>query len=519
MRRRLVVLALLAAWAAPALAVVPAGRKAPPFSAYDVTGNTVWAQRYFGRRNILLSFDSTLSGTGIRGLAEVEKVRAPFPEQDLLLVSVNVDGSPAATVRATFLVGLPGAKPLLLADDSWAIARLYGVETIPTRLLIDNTGTVRHVSEGGGPAADSALARAVASLLSGSAPAGPPDDTGGSGFRLFAPNTFTKTRADGITVAGSAPDEAKVTVRLNGGAPRTVPVKDGVFYPRIPLQLARNILEVEMEEPGGRRSTHTIGLFREAESGTGIVADIPAYHFHTDRNEAGCVDCHTMRPKVEEAVGTDPSTNPCLSCHREMGERKVVHGPIAIGGCSSCHDFQGKEHRYDRPAEGAELCFGCHDEERKAFTRSHRHEPAADGSCTACHDPHGSSEKFVLRRYVADLCFGCHNDAESAASAVSVHEPFRNGRCDQCHLPHGSDRPDAFLKVEPARFCQSCHESVEAGGHLHFFRGKAKMTLPEDVALDNAGNFTCLSCHDPHEATGKKLLRGAGCDRCHKSGG
>jgi predicted CXXCH cytochrome family protein len=198
-----------------------------------------------------------------------------------------------------------------------------------------------------------------------------------------------------------------------------------------------------------------------------------------------------------------------------MAGRKIVHGPIAIGGCAACHQFKGGGERYALIAEGAELCFKCHDEFRKATTRTHKHEPASEGRCTACHDPHGSQEKFQLRRYVSDLCFSCHADVQPLGGKSS-HDPFQKGRCDMCHTPHGTDRDDKLLRLPGDRQCLSCHPDLPSRGHVHPSGQKTQRKLPADIVLDNMGRLLCMSCHEAHESGEIKLLRKGSCDRCHE---
>jgi predicted CXXCH cytochrome family protein len=302
---------------------------------------------------------------------------------------------------------------------------------------------------------------------------------------------------------------------MNGGKPKSVGMRADTFFIRQPLMLAANFIEVESTDPGGTRRRQGIMVFREADAGTGIVSEAPDYRFHTDANEAPCRKCHDVNPSEEKATGLDPKSNPCLSCHLEMSGRKIVHGPIAIGGCASCHRFKGAGERYGRIAEGAELCFTCHDEFRKALTRPHKHEPASEGRCTACHDPHGSQEKFQLRRYVADLCYSCHTDTMPLGGASS-HEPYRRGRCDECHTPHGTDRDDKLLRLPGDRQCLSCHPDLPKRGHVHPSGAKTERKLPDDIELDAAGRLICRSCHTAHESGEVKLLHKGGCDRCHE---
>lgn len=508
---------LLLMIAAVSHAAVP-GDAAAPFIGSDASGSTLWVKRYFGKKVILLSFDSTLSIASAEGLREIERVRALFPADQLQVLSVNLDANSPARIRNFYAFIPEASKYPVILDDQWAIARQYGIESIPTQVVIDKKGVIRYVSEGaGGKALEAAIADAIAGKKfkapkpkkKGAPEAGPP------AVRLTAPDAFTKTLTGMITVAGTAPEGSKLTVAMNGGTPRPVEMRGDTFFIRQPLTLASNFIEVEAKDNTGVRRKQGIMVFREADAGTGIVSNAPDYRFHTDANEAPCRKCHDVTPDEEKAKGLDSRTNPCLSCHQEMSGRKVVHGPIAIGGCSSCHRFKGPGERYGLVLQGAELCFECHDEVRSAITRQHQHEPAAQGRCTGCHDPHGSPEKFQLRRYVSDLCYSCHTDTQPLGGK-SIHDPYSKGRCDMCHAPHGSDRDEKFLRLPGDRLCLSCHGDLPKRGHVHPSGKSTHRKLPEGIRLDDSGRLLCMSCHEAHEADEIKLLQKGGCDRCHE---
>jgi predicted CXXCH cytochrome family protein len=521
-RRALSVLLLLLLLAPAAAHAVAVGDKAEPFVGNDTTGSTLWIKRYFGRKVIILSFDSTRSSASPEGLREIDRVRRAVKSPDLQLVSVNVDSNSPERIRTLYSVIPEDSKFPIVIDDSWTIARLYKIASVPTHVVIDRKGVVHYVSDGTQGDADKGLEAAVRAALAGKKPVPPAKarkKKGAAelepGLSVVAPAPFTKTLTSMITVAGSAPAGSAVTVSANGGKPRSVVLRGDTFFVRSPLTLAANFIEVRAEGADGTKRQQGIPIFREADAGTGIVADLPSYYFHNDASEAPCRRCHDVTPSEEKAKGLDPKTNPCLSCHQEMSGRKIVHGPIAIGGCSSCHLFKGGEHRYARNAEGAELCFGCHDESRGAASRKFKHEPAADGRCTACHDPHGSQEKFQLRRYIGDQCYSCHSDSQPLGGKSS-HDPYQKGRCDVCHAPHGTDREAKLLRLPGDRQCLSCHPDLPSRGHVHPSGATTKMKLPEDILLDSGGRLLCLSCHEPHESGEIKLLKKGGCERCHE---
>ena len=77
----------------------------------------------------------------------------------------------------------------------------------------------------------------------------------------------------------------------------------------------------------------------------------------------------------------------CKKCHKDMVAKKVVHPAVKMG-CVTCHaqaHRKGAEFPNYLFAEGADVCWACHD--KAMFTKKVVHPPVAAGMCTTCHDP------------------------------------------------------------------------------------------------------------------------------------
>ena len=197
-----------------------------------------------------------------------------------------------------------------------------------------------------------------------------------------------------------------------------------------------------------------------------------------------------------------PISQTCAkSCHRDILDRKVMHGPAA-SDCGACHVQVGedKDHKFSFVVPKEQLCQRCH-----ALPHENvMHPPVRDGRCTDCHDPHGSEHRRIL---VADpkrdLCLRCHK--QDFASSKFVHGPVAVGACIVCHKPHGSSQPK--LLVQDAKtLCLTCHAEVQAKGeqgmHMH-------------PALEQG----CTRCHDPHASNHRFQLHEEApglCMSCHK---
>ena len=249
----------------------------------------------------------------------------------------------------------------------------------------------------------------------------------------------------------------------------------------------------------------------------------------------------------------------CVGCHENVMSGTVLHGPVAAGDCAACHlvdNTPGRRRvalKSGAAAGGdtAALCVSCHQENAERLKQAHRHAPVAAGRCTACHDPHGSPFRFQLAEDGNRACVRCHEDIAQALAQSHVHTPAA-AACSICHDAHAGSHP-AQMKAAANVVCLACHienasARLAADPRALFGRGPVEgldrliATAPH-VALDTslrAGHPTighpvdgprdpaeptrtlrCASCHNPHGATGAKLLRfGATdvsplCIRCH----
>ena len=129
------------------------------------------------------------------------------------------------------------------------------------------------------------------------------------------------------------------------------------------------------------------------------------------------------------------------------------------------------------------------------------HKPVANQDCTVCHDHHFPEGPMQISKAVPELCFKCHKDPGKGKKVV--HQPMKEGkRCLSCHYPHSAPAR-GLLKAETPGLCVSCHRGKKDGLH-----GKSRL----------AGE--CQLCHDPHATDSASLLKAVSigqCGACHKN--
>jgi len=114
---------------------------------------------------------------------------------------------------------------------------------------------------------------------------------------------------------------------------------------------------------------------------------------HYPFGEGECASCHN-----ERSLGTmlEPQPALCYICHEDLaGQYNYLHGPVAGGYCTACHDPHRSTNEKLLRYTGEELCFYCHKSE--SVLRNEMHEGLEDMACTDCHNPHGGEDKYIFQ--------------------------------------------------------------------------------------------------------------------------
>jgi predicted CXXCH cytochrome family protein len=273
---------------------------------------------------------------------------------------------------------------------------------------------------------------------------------------------------------------------------------------------------------------------------------------------SACRTCHTAhnQPGSDDLSNTfflrvaNDQSQLCQSCHAAHGSQSDKLLVVSITDnklCISCHErlrpgqwgTAGHTHPVDAP---------LNDAQRVAISDMGTHLGSQGNlACLSCHRLHDSPTKAKLLADTltgSNLCLRCH--ADRATVAGTLHDlrktapTTRNalgktaddsGPCGACHIPHQSARTPLAGKGDPTGDCLSCHgEGRLAGakGATTFMhpanvdRGDLPTGVTLAVQIDPAdpgkANLTCLTCHNPHDASRKRFLRKTPdelCGSCH----
>lgn len=183
----------------------------------------------------------------------------------------------------------------------------------------------------------------------------------------------------------------------------------------------------------------------------------------------------------------------CLTCHQGAMRINWQASPHAAADrtCAGCHTVHAKKDKILLKSAQADVCFGCHREQR-AQTLKRSHHPIREGkvACSDCHNPHGSfGPKQLKKDTVNETCFQCH--AEKRGPFLWEHAPVVDS-CVNCHTPHGSSQP-RLLKVRTPMLCQQCHSETFHPSTIY-----GGQDLPPNVLSNSSARLLakgCMNCH------------------------
>jgi peroxiredoxin len=163
-RRRMIAGAFLAACAGAAGATevaALAAHVAPDFTLRSATGPAVRLQEQRGRV-VMVNFWATWCGPCRQEMPHLNRLYGKYREAGFTLLGVNIDEDPERAVGLAARLGLQ--FPVLLDTDK-KVSRLYDLSTMPSTVLIDRDGRLRHVHLGYREGVEATYERQVRELL------------------------------------------------------------------------------------------------------------------------------------------------------------------------------------------------------------------------------------------------------------------------------------------------------------------------------------------------------------------
>ena len=121
------------------------GEAAPSFTAPSLSGAGSLSLKQFRGKVVFLDIWASWCGPCLTSLPHLDDLRKTYPSAKFQVLAVNVDRDPAKA-RA-FLDKRPVGYPSV-SDPEGRIPQRFGLETMPTSYLIDESGVVRFVNEG-----------------------------------------------------------------------------------------------------------------------------------------------------------------------------------------------------------------------------------------------------------------------------------------------------------------------------------------------------------------------------------
>lgn len=338
------------------------------------------------------------------------------------------------------------------------------------------------------------------------------------GVEILFPHDQSSTIRPNIHIVGRA-DTPWVALELNGQALDPVNTIESVFHVLVWLPYGLNKVTLWAQADQTSQSVpadhHTLEILCGPRIAREYEKLYVRYSFHDVEARKECLSCHDVSG---EDLSSLQDAEWCYSCHSLIQDQFRSHVTNNGKLCTNCHRMKA-DLSWERIGIFTDMnpCFLCHKDKIGEFAQDFIHGPVAGGTCTVCHNPHGSEFKKNLRSPVPVLCLFCHNSIEERAEGF-LHKPFLDGKCIDCHDPHATGNKWVLVK-ESGALCLNCHqEDVAEGAHSHPTDTKPSKPLSGNLTLDEGGHLECSTCHYSHSSKAEFLLRTStdhACLGCH----
>jgi peroxiredoxin len=159
--RMLPALALLALTSGLAVSASAPQTVAPDFTLPARSGGQVRLEELKGQV-VMINFWATWCGPCRQEMPLLEQIHAKYEPLGFTMLGVNVE--PDSAEAEKWLKGVPVSFPILF-DRENAVSARFGVEAMPSSVLIDREGRVRHVHRGYKPGDEAVYADLIRGLV------------------------------------------------------------------------------------------------------------------------------------------------------------------------------------------------------------------------------------------------------------------------------------------------------------------------------------------------------------------
>jgi predicted CXXCH cytochrome family protein len=160
---------------------------------------------------------------------------------------------------------------------------------------------------------------------------------------------------------------------------------------------------------------------------------------------------------------------------------------------------------------GQNCTLKCHTEQ---LGHKFTHGPIEANGCAVCHPLLTKQNKFAKHPQLKKIktkdfnsyCFACHDEMKMKLSKENhLHKAITKKNCVSCHNPHGASNKSLLKFESSVKLCTSCHDKVMPADS----KGHQVQKMKEG----------CLSCHAPHSSKNHALMKEPTsaelCLKCH----
>ncbi len=139
--------------------------QAPNFTLPDMNGKKVELKSLLGKGPVFIHFWATWCKPCLEELPYLDKMGQTYKDKGLAMVAISID-DPKTVNKVKSLIKTRRYKFLVLLDTAQEVSNLYHVQDVmPTDVLLDAKGMIRHTHTGYKPGDEVTLEKEITRLL------------------------------------------------------------------------------------------------------------------------------------------------------------------------------------------------------------------------------------------------------------------------------------------------------------------------------------------------------------------